>query len=508
MVDKHSREVEDGQVGELLVGGPGLALGYHRRPELTAERFCEDPTTPGRGSRVYRTGDLVRRVPTGELEFIGRADDQLNVRGYRVEPGDVEAALLTHPAVHQAVVILQPPPRQRLVACLVGPTEQAPSYGELRRHVEGMMPEYMIPAACVWVTELPLGSNGKFDRVAVQAMVAAVTNDPNPTASSVVEDLITGEVAPLVARSLVSPSEDFFELGLDSLGAVQLLEEIRVLFGVELSMDELIGNATAADLSKLLERHGAEPPDVRIACLRAGGARAPLFCIHGWPRDLVRYRSLLPFLPWDQPVYGMVAQRVRPGESLLLTVEEMAALALEGLMKVQPCGPVHLLGHSFGGLVAFQAARMLSARDREVGTLMLLDTTSPGVPSQPRPRSPRRASRLRIWAAYERRFHRMRLEARISPGRTNPLTGINLANYLAERRYRPQPWPGRALILTTARATPAGEDSLSGWTRLLPRLEVHPVAGDHFSMLQEPHVTAVAQILVQALDASEPATGS
>ena len=236
VLDGYGEPVPQGAVGELYIGGAGVARGYLNRPELTSERFVADPYSPEPGARMYRTGDLARYLPDGNLEFLGRRDQQVKVRGYRIELGEIEARLLEHPSVRDAVVVAREGAEgdKRLVAYVTTRLEEEGAASELvsllRSHLGKQLPEYMVPSAFVRLEELPLTPNGKLDRKAL----------PAPDGESMVKrsyEAPEGEIEETLARlwtellgvERVGRQDHFFELGGHSLLAVTLLERLRRL---------------------------------------------------------------------------------------------------------------------------------------------------------------------------------------------------------------------------------------------------------------------------------------
>ena len=262
-------------VGELVVGGEGVAIGYLGRPALTAERFVPDPFGPAAGARLYRTGDLVRRRATGEIEFLGRVDDQVKIRGFRIEPGEVEAVLATVPGLQRVAVVVREdePGERRLVAYAVAGEQGSPDAGtdpagavpaptpaELRRFLEQRLPSYMVPAAFVLLDELPLTANGKLDRRALPAPVAGAERGaeaelvPPRNALEVELAAIWSE---LLGVERVGVHDDFFTLGGHSLKATRLISRVREALGVEVPLRRLFETPTVAGLAEAVTALGA-----------------------------------------------------------------------------------------------------------------------------------------------------------------------------------------------------------------------------------------------------------
>lgn len=375
VLDGRLQPVPPGVAGEMYVGGSGLARGYSGRPCLTAERFVADPFGPP-GSRMYRTGDLARRLADGSLDYIGRADQQVKIRGFRIELGEIEAVLSRHPAVVQAAVVLREdkPGDKRLAAYIVPAHGVVPEPSELRRHVMGSLPDYMVPSGFTAIAALPLTSNGKLDRKALPAPDISVTaggRGPRTPREEVLCDLF----AEVLGLPRVSIDDGFFDLGGHSLLAVRLMSGIRDALGVEPGIGLLFESPTVAGLAERLETGDSQGALGVLLPLRTktNGESLPLFCVHPAGGLSWCYAGLIKALGSDVPIYGLQARGIGRREELPDSLEEMAADYIAHIRAVQPAGPYCLLGWSLGGNVAQAIAVRLQSEGEEIALLAMLD---------------------------------------------------------------------------------------------------------------------------------------
>ncbi|WP_445148786.1 amino acid adenylation domain-containing protein [Baekduia sp. Peel2402] len=368
VLDAALRPCAIGAPGELYLTGVQLADGYRGRPALTAERFVADPFGPP-GSRMYRTGDVARRRPDGALEYLGRGDQQVKVRGVRIEPGEVEAALTRHPAVAQAAVIAREDRLGdvRLVAYVVL-DERAPAEpAALRRHAAALLPDAMVPSAVVIMEALPVSPSGKLDRRALPAPPAAAGTGTGRAPADPHEEALCGLFADALGVERVGADDSLFDLGGHSLLAARLAGRIRETLGADITIGALFASSTPAALAARL-RDGAADALEPVLTLRAAKEGAPVFCIHpagglGWC-----YAPLAAQLP-DRPMIALQAD----ADAADPTIEALAARYVDRVRAVQPSGPYTLLGWSVGGVIAHAMAVELQDAGEVVEQLVLLD---------------------------------------------------------------------------------------------------------------------------------------
>jgi len=373
VLDARMQPLPVGVPGDLYLGGVQLARGYLGRDDLTAERFLADPFVPG--ERIYRTGDVARWRRDGAVEYLGRSDHQVKLRGLRIELGEIEAALRELSGMERVEVLLRQdtPGDARLVAYVPAALADAVM---LRSHLAKRVPDYMVPSAFVGVDHWPVTANGKLDR-------NALPKPPqNEIAGLAPRTPLEQELAVLFAQALgrdapVAVDADFFSLGGDSLSAVHLLLAIEQRWRCDLGLGALFAQPTVAALATRI----AEPPAladhalgpvISLAATDADGS-TPLFVLHPAGGIAWNYRSLARALHPARPVYGLQSPALDPKQPLPSSIEAMANDYVQRVVALQPKGPVHLLGWSVGGILAQAMAVRLHEIGREVGELVLLD---------------------------------------------------------------------------------------------------------------------------------------
>ncbi|KOV53495.1 hypothetical protein ADL00_34060, partial [Streptomyces sp. AS58] len=378
VLDLALRPVPVGVAGELYVSGAQLARGYHARPGLTAQRFVANPFTPG--ERMYRTGDLARWNAEGQLEYLGRTDDQVKVRGFRIELGEVEAALSAHPSVAQAVVMVREdrPGDKRLVGYLVPTGGTTRSDGitagvdlaALRAHLGAMLPEYMVPSALVILEGLPLTVTGKLDRRKLSAP-DYTRSAPSREPSSIQEEILCRIFAEGLNVPYIGVDDNFFECGGHSLLAVKLVSRIRSIMGVDVSVQMLMQAPSVAGLAHRLSLPEMKESLRTLLPIRTHGSRPPLFCVH--PRSGLSwcFAPLAGFVPPDIPLYGLQSRDADAAGELPGSIRQMAEEYIKELRTVQPSGPYHLLGWSMGGRVAQEMAVQLQEDGQQVALVIM-----------------------------------------------------------------------------------------------------------------------------------------
>jgi len=372
VLDKSMQPVPVGVTGDLYIAGQGLALGYYKRPDLTAERFIDHPFVSG--EKVYITGDQARWREDGVLEYLGREDNQVKIRGFRIETGDIESALAAMSAIEQAVVMPQTSPtgNKQLVAYLL--TDQAElDMHDIRQTLITKLPDYMIPSHFISIDEMPLTPNGKINRKALpQPSWQAANHYQAPRNHT--EEMLANLWAETLGLTLVGIHDNFFEIGGDSITATRILHKLEQNLSMDIPLGVLFKAATIAELAEHLQQTSNWNPLQALLPIKSSGEHTPLFCIHPALGLSWGYAALLKHLPQSTPLFGLQSPSLTQTETIPETLEDVATHYLTLIQSVQPKGPYQLLGWSFGGLVAHAIARQLEAQGESVSFLCMLDS--------------------------------------------------------------------------------------------------------------------------------------
>ncbi|AGY58438.1 non-ribosomal peptide synthetase [Gloeobacter kilaueensis] len=522
VLDARAELVPVGVVGELFIGGDGLARGYLNRPELTAEKFVSDPFSES-GGKLYRSGDLARWRAEGVLEFVGRLDNQVKLRGFRIELAEVEAALVSYPDLREATATVwqnETTGDRSLVAYVVGEEDRPLPAVQLRAYLKERLPEYMIPSLFVALPQLPLTANGKLDRAALPDPFLVARPSAQVPPRTPLELQLVQIWEELLALKPIGVTDNFFDLGGNSLLAVHLLARIQKQLDLKLPLAAFFRSATIESLAQQLQ--GSAPaPSSPLVTLQPLGKELPFFCVHPAGGGVLCLVDLARQSGAERPFYGLQVPAVDQEVELHASVESMAADYLQALRAVQPHGPYALGGYSMGAAVAFEMALRLEAEGERVAVLVVLDLAAPGSEERqdgsdesailadlarglrvPLTESELRnceqpEERLRLFVEKAQAVHALPPDVDLILARR--LLDVYRINLLALARYRP----------ATAIAAPvalfeAGEERnfAPGWQPLTRAgLTSYRVPGDHDSCLFEPQVTVLAARLSECLAA-------
>jgi len=378
ILDASGNPVPAGVVGEIHIGGTGVARGYHYRDELTRERFVERAVAPnarGGGERLYRTGDLGRFRRDGTIECLGRTDHQVKIRGFRVAIEEVEAALAAHPRLVAAAARAWPDGsgEHSLAGYFVSHAEPVPSAAELRRFMRQNLPDYMIPSRFVALSELPMTPNRKIDRNALTEPESNVVAIAPAAPQTEHETKLVDIWKDVLGINTIGRNDNFHDLGGHSLLMAKLLARIEKQFERRLSMASIFQAPTLKGMAALLSEPMAPPPS-RLVPIKPEGTRPPLYWLFGG----ATVRPLAHALGKDQPFFGVAldhAEEQRLAEAT--TLAEFAAPLIKAIREAQPTGPYYIGGWCTAGILAYEVARQLMEDGAEVGLLVMVHSTNP-----------------------------------------------------------------------------------------------------------------------------------
>lgn len=539
VLDEFRQLVPVGVPGELYLGGDGVARGYHRRPELTAEKFVADPFANRPAARLYRTGDLVRWLPDGTIEYLGRTDNQVKLRGFRIELGEIEAALLRHEAVREAAAVVhRTDDDARLIVHVVPKAGASPDPAKLREHLQLTLPAFMVPAAVLLHETLPLTRSGKVDRAALTAAPKpTVTRDTTGAPRTALERELLELFASVLRHPGLGVHDGFFEYGGHSLLAVRLVSLIERTIGRRVPVAMVFQSQSAAKLAARLEESKRTDPGDALLTLQSHGDRPPLFLVHGVGGGMIwGYANLARRLGTDQPVY-VLRSRGLEGQPEPESIAELAAAYVRAVREFQPAGPYHLGGYCFGGNVAYEMAVQLRAQGQQVALLALMNSSPPNsaydrieltVPGLARWVANLRhvvahiagwdAARRRQffqwkWRAWRRRLRRIvdRLPGQSQGVDVEAMVDISQYSEFERRvwsshvsslmRHQHSRYDGPVtLFRSRGHCAVSSCDYHFGWNEYAPgAVRVVVVPGAHESILEEPHVETLAREVAAAL---------
>ena len=553
VLDAQLRPVPTGVVGELYIGGHGLARGYRGRPDLTAERFVDNPQGPP-GDRIYRTGDLARVLDDGRFECLGRIDHQVKIRGFRIELGEIESVLRAVPGVDEALVIADS--REggdpQLAAYWVGAAGPEPLSAEARRK----LPAYMVPSAYVHLPAFPLTPSGKIDRKALPRPKAVLASSiPLHRPRNDVETRIAAIWCQVLGLPQVGIDQDFFSLGGNSVLAIQLRTRIEQDMGVEVPLSTVLSDPTVERMAKLLE----PGKDVRSSMvrLRDGGPLPPLFFIHDGEGEILPYRNLALRISPDHPVYGIQPQSRREHPILHTRLSDLVRAYIDEIRKVQPQGPYLLAGLCTGGFIAFEIARQLTGEGQSVPLVAVIDgahacarrrslaakrfqrfsasLTDDGTPGTAAPerllsKAMTAAGKISRLVRYEatRQTEKLRDQLKVSvlrfcgdrdvvPPAFAQNVPVRVVLDTMEQEYvTPERYTGEVVLYRATKRdamfdgtviddTPyveMFEDPMLGWKEKAALVKVEDAPGGHSSMLVPPYVDVLAESVQSYIDAA------
>lgn len=501
ILDKHLEPVAIGVVGELYISGDGVSAGYLNQPERTAEQFVPNPFVSDTSAKMYRTGDLARYLADGNVEFLGRGDDQIKIRGFRIELEEIEFVLSKRTGVKQSIVLAKEDSRgdKQLIAYVASDNDRAGSSDDLRDFLREQLPEYMVPSAIVVLSKLPLTANGKVDRQALPAP-EAVQKKVFIGPRTATEAMVASVWAEVLGRDQVSADDNFFDLGGHSLLAVRALGELEKVVGRRIPVASLFRGATVESLAKMLSEASEAEPEPLVLKLRAGDGARPLFMVASPGVRAIGYALLARHIDPDQTMYKLQAQEpvvlgrpFLPAELETLTTQYVAAIR-----AVQPQGPYYIAAMCSGCMIAEQMILQLEAQGEEVALFVTFDTWVL--------QHVHRRWRWRVFAYQQwlRSLRRSNFSENIYRLRRAVLNRIRVWNGKRKKtplwpeaywpkNFTPSRFHARVLLFKREKQPYYYiNDPLLGWgTRTVGGVDVHTMATDRHRILREPFVQII-----------------
>lgn len=530
LLDEKGNHVRPNEVGEIVVKSRFISPGYWRKPLMTAEKFTPDPED--HDIRIFKTGDLGRMTPEGCLYHLGRKDFQVKIRGFRIEIEEIEAVLSRHPDLKESVVILDEGEDfdKRLLAYYVPLKENhVPSRDELRSFLEDMLPEYMIPAAFILLDEMPLTPTGKVNRRALpkpennstpQEEVLSPRNEIEEKLVTLWEDVLG--IHPIGIK------DDFFKLGGHSLLAARVIAQVEKSFDCRLHLSTFTEEATIEKMAEIIQKTDLVTGIPTVVQLQQRGIKPPFFCVHGVGGHVVMFQILAEYMAPDQPFYALRSRGLDGLHPPFRKIEDMAEFYVNEIQEVYPTGPFLLGGFSFGGFVAYEMARQLSCKGKEVALVALLDTRASKAPRFLESLSSAQALQYNLKKLVQKTgFHLDNLR-KLPVGemtgylfrRNNKLIAeddfvdetiddptlpvefreVMAVNNAALNAYAPGKYHGK---VTLFKSIDHGKGIYYGWDNLAEGgVKIFDVPGTHTGIIKEPNVRVLAKLLKECIDQS------
>jgi len=379
ILDEEQRQVPVGEEGEIYIGGEGIARGYVGRPDLTNERFIDD-TFSDSGGKIYKTGDWGKILDNGEVQYLGRIDHQIKVRGYRIETEEIEFQLKNQRGIKDALIILHEDRlgNKLLVAYIVAKGynthyQRNRKIRKWKNSLKNKLPDYMVPAAFILIPRMPLMPNGKLDRKKLPVPTTKPLSRSNKKPSTQTEKIITQIILNNTDFEFIGINDNFIDLGIDSLVALTIIVGIEEHFHKRLPLTVLVHYPTVKLLAQFIDSASASPYNSLIN-LKTGGDKVPLYLVHGIGLNLFNFNSIIDHMDADQPVFGLRAAGLDGNEAPLESIETIAAYYNQEILNHDPIGPYAIAGYSMGGIIAYEMAKQLKEAGKKVEMLAMIDT--------------------------------------------------------------------------------------------------------------------------------------
>ena len=527
LVDEQCRLLSAGNIGEIVIGGDGVAKGYWNRPELTAEKFIKNPFSTSKSEILYKTGDLGKLLPSNEIECLGRLDQQVKIRGHRIEPGEVEQVLLQLEGIKQVVVLAND---NFLVAHIVPESsiENAESQRPLWRDaLSTKLPSHLMPNYFNLITVLPTTLNGKIDRKVLSQY--KINSKQQFTEPRTQEEKLVGDIwKECLNLEKVDIFSNFFEIGGHSLVAVKIMSKLEKVTGERLPLASLFEYSTIEKFALLLKEDKSFISWDSLVPIKPNGTKIPLYLVHGAGLNVLIFKALAKHLDKDQPVFALQAKGLNGIDEPYGTIEEIASYYIDCILETNSHGPYALAGYSFGGTIAYEMAHQLTLRGKKVTMVGLLDSSVDPASYYSNPLRKLIAKiintfnndmyvlgkMLTDWEQTKERFHTRKrviknkfLEFKNGKEKQHEMIyqqsyKLDMMNIKAGKKYHLIP---RSCKLDLFRVDDKNyyrhDRATLGWKKVaLKGVEVHDIPGHHFELFSPPNDFISARIIQKILD--------
>lgn len=521
ILDEDLKPVANGEVGDLYIGGVGVARGYANDPGKTEAAFMTDPFNQDMGGRMYRTGDLGRMMPDHNMEFLGRKDNQVKINGFRVELGEIESVLNSSEEVYNAIVLARDSASggKRLAAYVVpkGKFDKE----SLESFLKTKLPEYMVPSIWMQLESMPLNSNGKIDRNALPAPNDISGEKRNYLApESETERILAAIWKDCMAITEFGVDDNFFALGGHSLMAVQILSKIEKQIGKKMPLALFFKYPNIKSLAAFIDHENQEIVFKSLVAIKPSGSKPPLYIIHGEGLNVLNFSGLAEHMDEERPIFGLQARALNGKDAIEDSIQEIAAFYLSEILLHNPDGPYLIAGYSFGGYVAVEIEKQMQALGKKIQMLIMLDTDAEKTeykdwyylfPRKVKRNFPIFISFLKATLTRPITTIKKQLESnaitkylhrRNSKAFFQMIKKIKERHLMAFRNYRMEPFNNKVYLFKAKICVHYVDDAVYlGWKHFAKEgVELYEVPGDHLSMLVSPNVEYLAQILEKTLD--------
>lgn len=524
ILDASFKAITDGFEGEICIGGDGVAVGYLNQPELTTEKFIPDTFSEKPGGKIYRTGDLGKILANGEIQYLGRIDSQVKLRGYRIETEEVEYNLIQQHGVQNAVVLVHEnqPGNQRLISYIVASVDVKKESAKWIDALKSKLPEYMVPTDYIQISKMPLTPNGKIDRDKLPKHNSNSSTTAYTIPESVAEKMIAKIWVKYLGIEKISLHDNFFALGGHSLIAVQIMTSINKITGKLIPIATLFKYPTVHTLAHLLQSGEEESTWKSLVPIKPSGTKIPIYIVHGEGLNVLVFNNIAMNVDAQQPVYGLQSRGLNGIDDVPDSIESLANLYIDEILEQNPTGPYAIAGYSFGGYVAIEMARQLQAMGKEVKILAMLDVNYKTPEKQiPLPKLIVQKLLRQIHKTFfiiKSLFQQPEVTIKYQIFRTKQRLGLldesnpeNIPDFMqkivnklhkAVSNYKMKPYNGSIhLFRSKVRVYFVDDPQYLGWGPFaLKGIKVHEVAGDHRDMLLPPNDKKFASMLQHCLD--------